>query len=167
MKLNLLFFVLPILMISCDQHKGDDALRQKRIQELDKMKWLEGTWKGKVDSVNFFYESWKRKNDTVYLNYGIHIQGSDTILSESTPLGIHKGIIMLSTEDSSGWHLTDVSEDEINLSINDPKVINLITWRHTKDDRWIATLKTKDKTVNYELSKVPELDRWVDKKLKK
>lgn len=55
-----------------------------------------------------------------------------------------------------------IRNNEMVFEINNPGLSRLI-WYHTRDDRWLGLLQFPKETGFYELTKVPELDKVIDR----
>ncbi len=67
-------------MIAC----GDPS-QEKKENKLTQLKWLEGTWENRQDSL-FTSESWNVLNDSTFSCHGFAIMGKDTMFSETIML---------------------------------------------------------------------------------
>jgi len=156
-----LLILLSFFLFSCDLHHHQSETPPDHRSDFKKMQWLVGSWKGMYEGAPF-YEGWRKINDTLLMNYAIEIKDGDTTVSAGSPVNVHDGKIHLGLKDSTTWEMSSLKDDEIIFKNDTLKYSNVITWSHSKDDHWLTTLKHPKSTVNFDMIKVPELDRWVD-----
>lgn len=85
-----LLLIFSPFIFSCQTPGGTQEKEQGR--KLDMLSWLEGTWKGKVDSVAFA-EIWKRVDDSTFSGTGMVISGQDTAIVEQLQLALRNDTI--------------------------------------------------------------------------
>lgn len=134
-------------------------------QDMNKMNWLVGSWKG-MASNKPFYEAWRKVNDSVMVNFSIEIKEKDTVVKESDGLFLKGSNAFLGNKPSQ-WKLTRLTTNEIVLENDTLKFSNRIIWLHTVDDHWFTILQHPRQTVYYDIIRLPALDAVVDRFIEK
>ena len=129
-----------------------------KANPISKMEWLVGSWKG-MDNNKPFYEAWKKANDSVLVNFSIEISNGDTVIKEQSAIIKKDTSVILGKR----WTLKRVTGNEIMFENDTMKFSNRIIWLHTKEDHWFTILQHPGSTAYYDMVKVPQLDRLVDK----
>ena len=92
--IGLLLSVLTGIITSCKNHepkKVVDAVqvhmanRVGKFEQLDKAKWLIGSWRGVIGE-GVSVESWYKQNDSTYMGAGLFIKGHVNLSDESIKL---------------------------------------------------------------------------------
>jgi len=137
--------VAVIVANSCKTQKGVEGsiVMGKEFSQSDfqKLRWLEGTWRGSDGGKGAFYEGYRFINDTT-----IEIEFfTDSTLSKINGKGMvrfsDKSII--SGAGSTFWAATSVDDRSIHFA---PKqnVSNYFSWEKESNDVWLARLKNVD-----------------------
>jgi hypothetical protein len=155
--------LISTIVFSCSEKLASTASTRvsPHAASFKKMEWLIGSWKG-MAGANPFYEAWRKVNDTLIANYGIQIKGSDTIITQGSPINVHSGGIYLGMKDSTNWKLTQLADSLIIFQNDTLRFSNVITWRLTPEGHWFTTLKHPRRSVDYDILRFPALDRLVD-----
>jgi hypothetical protein len=153
MKGRLLAGCLIVLLL------GTRAQSQFKASDFQKLKWLEGCWKGTAAGKPF-YEGWRFVNDSMAVNFSIEIKDGDTLIEESSPLVLSNGLISLGSG-AVQWKASRLMPNEIVLNNDTLKYSNTILWLHTKEDHWFTILQHPRSTVYYDMTR----DEALDKKL--
>ena len=137
--------VAVIIANSCKTQKGVEGsiVLGKEFSQSDfqKLRWLEGVWRGSDGGKGAFYEGYRFTNDTT-----IEIEFfTDSTLSKTNG----KGMVRLSDKSiingagSTFWAATSVDDRSIHFA---PKqnVSNYFSWERESDDVWLARLKNVD-----------------------
>ena len=137
--------VAVIVANGCKTQKGVEGsiVMGKEFSQSDfqKLRWLEGTWRGSDGGKGAFYEGYHFINDTT-----IEIE----FFADSTLSKINgKGMVRLSDKSiingagSTFWAATSVDDRSIHFA---PKqnVSNYFSWEKESNDVWIARLKNVD-----------------------
>jgi hypothetical protein len=72
----LILFACIFLLSGCEDEK---KLHSRK--NFEKLYWLEGNWKGKMNN-GIYYESWKKESPDMLSGTSFYIEGQDTIMSE-------------------------------------------------------------------------------------
>ena len=139
------------------------------LSGLQKLKWLQGAWKGSAGAEPF-YEGWRFYNDSILVNFAIEIKGRDTVIKESSALVLRNGQLTLGQKPAQ-WAATPLTANELVLRHDTLKYSNTIIWLHTKEDHWFTILEHPRSTVYYDMSRDPVLDEklemWIRQHRKK
>jgi hypothetical protein len=109
--------------------------------DFQKLRWLEGAWRGSDGGKGAFYEGYRFMNDTT-----IEVE----FFTDSTLSKINgKGMVRLSDKSiingagSTFWAATSVDDRSIHFA---PKqnVSNYFSWERESNDVWLARLKNVD-----------------------
>jgi Putative lumazine-binding len=123
---------------------GNNALSEKEfsLSELQKLRWIEGTWRGSEGGQNTFYERYHFTNDAVL---EIESFGPDQTLTKIRGKGrvsISNGTI-LHRGDSAVWVATTVDDKSIHFAPKE-NASNSFSWEKESSDVWLARLKYSD-----------------------
>ena len=129
------------------------------------MKWMAGSWKGMYKGAPF-YESWVVVNDSLLVNLSIEIKNNDTLIKENGFIRLQNGNITHGGTDAI-WQLTKLSDTEMIFENDTLKYANRIIWSHATNDHWITVIHNPSGKINYDLERVPWLDKVVDKFIRK
>ncbi len=110
--------------------------------EFQKLRWLEGTWRGSDGGQNVFYERYHFVDDTTI---EIEYFGNDETLSKIKRKGnvsLLNGAI-LHRDESGGWSATAIDDKSVHFA---PKqnADNSFSWEKQTSDLWLARLKLSD-----------------------
>ena len=136
-----------------------------KYTSLKQMKWLAGSWKGMYKG-SPFYESWIMVNDSFLVNLSIEIKNNDTLVKENGFTRLQNGNIIHSGTDAT-WQLSKLSDTEMIFENDTLKFANRIIWSHSPNDHWITVIHNPSGVINYDLERVPWLDKVVDKFIRK
>jgi hypothetical protein len=129
---------------------------------LKQMKWMAGNWKGMYNGAPF-YEAWIYVNDSIMVNLSIEIKNNDTLVKEQGFIRARNGKIIHGGSNAT-WQLSKLNDTEM-IFVNDTlKYASRIIWSHSKDDHWLTEIHNPGgKVINYDLVRVPWLDKAVNK----
>ena len=120
---------------------GSAVKKEFSQSDFQKLRWLEGTWRGSAGGKDGFYEGYRFINDTA-----IEIE----FFADSTLSKINgKGMIKLSDKSiingagSTFWAATSVDDRSIHFAPMQ-NVSNYFSWEKESQDVWIARLKNFD-----------------------
>jgi len=129
----------------CKAQKSTEvsAVTKKEFSQSDfqKLRWLEGTWRGSEGGKGAFYEGYRFIDDTI-----IEIEFfTDSTLSKISG----KGMVKLSDRSiingagSTFWAATSVDDRSIHFAPMQ-NVSNYFSWEKESQDVWLARLKNFD-----------------------
>lgn len=134
-----------IVASSCRTRQGPEGsvIKGKEFSQSDfqKLRWLEGTWRGSAGGEGAFYEGYRFINDTT-----IEIEFfTDSTLSKSNGSGMVRlsDNSIINGAGSTFWSATSVDNTSIHFA---PKqnASNYFSWEKESNDVWHARLKNVD-----------------------
>lgn len=105
------FHLLLFLVLLFSACNDENTLNSRK--NFEKLYWLEGNWKGKLNE-GTYYESWKKESPDLLSGTSFYIEGQDTIYSEKT--SIKRGFtgviynVKVGNEDEVDFHLVEISD---------------------------------------------------------
>jgi hypothetical protein len=114
--------------------------------DLQKIKWIEGSWKGLYNNTPF-YEHYRFANDSTIEVTSFEWDGKDTSKSSVSRVQWADGNYYLG--DKRNWQVRSITDTSIYMT---PKGSgNDILWKFVAKDRWQAILKTKNGMTSYDM----------------
>ena len=114
--------------------------------DLQKLRWLEGTWRGSANGQEAFYERYRFASDTtIETDYFGRDQTLTKIKGKGTVTILNGSILHLN--DSGVWIATAVDDKSVRFEPKE-KAHNSFTWEKESSDVWIARLKYSDPQGN-------------------
>jgi hypothetical protein len=147
-----------LLSLSCS-HTGTQTATPKpkplTASDLQKLRWIEGTWRGTGDQQAAFFERYRFENETTL---AVDTLEGDKV-TETTLFVLQNGEFGGGSE-GSRWVATALDENSITF---EPvtKARNSFSWQRQTKDSWQAVLKwpaTKDKPARertYQMERSP------------
>ena len=129
------------------ENQSKDALASYSIDDLQKIRWIEGKWKGTYKQKPF-YEIYHFKNDTTLEIVGFEWNGRDSSNSQVSTVHWKNGAYYLGEEDN--WKVTAITPTSISMVPNF-KAANTIVWQYNDSTSWNAILETKTETNEYHM----------------
>ncbi len=122
--------------------------------ELQKLRWIEGSWRGSGDQQAAFFERYRFENETTL---AVDTLEGDKVTD--TTLFVLKDGEFGGGSEGSRWVATTLDENSINF---EPvtKARNSFSWQRETKDSWKAVLKwpaTKDKLAR---ERVYQMEGW-------
>jgi hypothetical protein len=114
--------------------------------DLQKIKWIEGSWKGMYNNQPF-YEHYRFANDSTIEITSFEWNGKDSSKSSVSLLQWIDGHYYLGNK--KNWKATEISDAHIYMLPAGRG--NDILWKFISKDHWQAILKTKDRTNTYDM----------------
>jgi hypothetical protein len=149
-------FLLSVLLSATLTSMG----QSNDTSSITKTHWLVGTWKGQHNGAPF-YETWRKRGDNSLICYSISIKGADTMVKKNSEILLLKNIVTFL--DPNAYEAKRLMDNEMVFEINHQHGFSRLIWFHTPDDHWLALLQFPKVTGYYDLVRVPELDRVVDR----
>ncbi len=106
-------------------------------EDLKKIKWIEGKWKGLLKGEPF-YEIYRFVNDSTLESIGYEWDGKDSSKTSFTYLYFKDGAYWLG--DKQNWKVISITENEIKMLPN-VEANNDILWKYRDSTGWDAILK--------------------------
>jgi hypothetical protein len=146
-----------LLCLSCTQAGPQTAPPKPKTltaAELQKLRWIEGSWRGTGDKQTAFFERYRFENETTL---AVDTLEADKITD--TTLFVLKDGEFGGGSEGSRWVATSLDENSITF---EPvtKARNSFSWQRETKDSWKAILKwpaTKDKPAG---ERVYQMERW-------
>ncbi|MFT3911715.1 MAG: hypothetical protein QM737_19990 [Ferruginibacter sp.] len=126
--------------------KNESAPVSYSKNDLAKIKWIEGKWKGMAGK-DPFYEIYQFTNDSTLMITSYEWNGKDSSKSSVDLLHWKTDAYYLGKEQN--YKVTDITDTEIKMI--PLKGSNDILWKMGSDSGWVAVLKGKKQTVTYEM----------------
>lgn len=158
MAYGCLLFWTSLLVFSCgqlDQNNDrpvdtpgahDNSISYTR-NDLHKLKWIEGKWRG-THRTKPFYEIYHFTNDSTLEIISYDWNGKDSGNSSKTSVHWKNGAYYLGTE--SKWKVTVITDTTI-VMIPHYKASNDIVWKYHDSSSWDAILNTPNETAEYHM----------------
>jgi hypothetical protein len=109
--------------------------------EFQRIRWIEGTWRGTGGGVDPFYERYQLLDDSTLLRETFS-DSSLAAVSDSTRIGV-RGSEVVDPIDGPKWHATAFDSVSWRFeSLED--AARAFTWRRVTADSWTATLEWRD-----------------------
>ncbi len=146
-----MLFCIACYLTACDQSsqskedKTNTTISYKK-NDLDKIKWIEGKWRGLAGNEPF-YEMYEFINDSTIKITTYQWDGKDSSKSEVDLLQWKDDAYYLGKEQN--YKVTDISNAEIKMI--PVKGSNDILWKPDGDSGWIAILAGKKATNTYHM----------------
>ncbi len=151
----ILFLLLPVFLSSCrDKATKDETENKIHKEDISKIKWIEGTWKGDYYSEPF-YETYRMVNDSTIQIMTYMYLGSDTMSTTSNYFHWQDGAYYLGA--ALNYKAEKITDREIKM-VPYGQASNDILWSYVNDSSWTALLTSASDTVNYTMQKVPPMD---------
>lgn len=148
---------VALLCLSCTQAGPQTAPPKPKTltaADLQKLRWIEGSWRGSGDKQAAFFERYRFENDTTL---AVDTLEADKV-TDTTLFVLRDGEFGGGSE-GSRWVATALDENSISF---EPvtKARNSFSWQRETKDSWKAVLKwpaTKDKPAG---ERVYQMERW-------
>jgi hypothetical protein len=131
---------------------------------IGKSHWLVGTWKGTYNGKPF-YETWRKNNDNSLICFSVEIVNGDTTVRKNSEIKMQNDEIVFA--DPKIFKAKRMMDNEMVFEMDDNIGQSRIIWLHTKEDHWWVILQYPKVTANYDLVRVPALDRAISRHLPK
>ncbi|HKR06190.1 MAG TPA: hypothetical protein VJY62_16260 [Bacteroidia bacterium] len=150
-KNKIIFLFLLFLGINCSspiQQTADSIEGSYSKNDLQKIKWIEGMWKG-LDGETPFYEIYKIINDTTLMITSYDWNGTDSSNTSYDYVQWKEDAYYLGK--NQNYKTVSMSEREIKMI--PIKASNDITWRLVDSNSWEAILAGKKATKKYHMQR--------------
>lgn len=155
----LLSYLLAVVLfcLSCTQAGTQSPIPKPKAltaADLQKLRWIEGSWRGSGDKQAAFFERYRFENETT-----LAVDTLEAGKITDTTLFVLKDGEFGGGNEGSRWVATSLDENSINF---EPvtKAKNSFSWQRETKDSWKAVLKwpaTKDKPAG---ERVYRMERW-------
>lgn len=119
-------------------------------QDLEKLRWIEGTWKG-LDGATPFYELYTFTNDSTLHITSYDWNGTDSSNTSTTAIAWKQNHYFLG--DSLNWRVDAITRNSVFL-IPNYKAANKIIWQKKNQNSWEAVLTSSKGVKTYQMERV-------------
>lgn len=152
---RILIMLVTISAIGCGGSKEENketteqpaTVQQYGKDDLKKIKWIEGKWKGLYKG-DPFYEIYRFVNDSTLESIGYEWDGKDSSKTSFSYVYFKDGAYWLG--EKQNWKVVSITENEIKMAPNF-EASNDILWKHRDSTGWDAILKGKKETNIYNM----------------
>lgn len=127
------------------------------IKDLEKLKWIEGTWRGTGDAGSPFYERYHFENESTLVVDSLADEDL-TKVDETTRFELKDGQFS-NGGDGSRWAATSIDFTGVNF---EPlaNATNSIRWQRDSDNAWTAILKWPPVEGKPGRQRIYKMERW-------
>jgi hypothetical protein len=151
----LLLFVISV--VSCNDAKEEKKAEEQPATEtaqyakmdLQKIKWIEGKWKGLYNGKPF-YEIYTFVNDSTLESLSYHWDGKDSSKTSRSYVHYKNGFYYLGDKDN--YKVVSITENEIKMLPN-VEANNDVLWKRRDSTGWDAILKAPSQTNTYNMER--------------
>ena len=111
------------------------------VQDFGRLRWLDGSWRGRLPNGGFFYESYRLLDDSTILMSAFH-DPEFSHASDSTLIVIRGGTVI--DQSNPRWLATRLDASGVDFA-SERDASNNFTWTTESPkspDRWTATLRS-------------------------
>lgn len=148
---RIIFCLVVIFCGSCSNSNSSDkkdsgqAASSNLKDDLKKIKWIEGKWKGIYNGAPF-YEIYDLVNDSTLMITSFEWNGKDSSKTSKSYLGWFEDAYYLGNE--KNYKVTTITDSQIFMVPN-YKASNSVLWRFRTDSSWDAILEGPKATNKY------------------
>jgi hypothetical protein len=150
--------LISLMTIACGQPEttangsGNDSQASRisvnySANDLEKIKWIEGKWKGTYKTKPF-YEIYHFPNDTTLEIISYEWNGKDSSKTSKSSVYWKDGAFYLGNE--LNWKVTEITDSSIFMIPNN-KASNEILWKYHDGTSWDAILNSQKETTEYHM----------------
>lgn len=111
------------------------------LQDFAYLRWLEGSWRGRLPDGGYFYERYQFVDDSTIVMHGL----ADSTLARATDsarITLRDGMVA-DEGGSSRWVATRLDSNVVDFT-SAKDASNGFAWARESPDRWTATLRSTD-----------------------
>lgn len=112
------------------------------LQDFTRLRWLEGSWRGRLPDGGYFYERYQILDDSTIAMRGF-ADSTFTRVADSARIGLRGGTI-IDEGGSAPWVATRLDSSAVEFA-STLDASNGFTWTRESPDRWTATLRSTDR----------------------
>jgi hypothetical protein len=162
MRNNAIHFLLTILMIVGGYSKVIDAEQTSppgkfSVADLQKLKWIEGTWRGTGDVVSPFFERYRFENETT-LAVDSFTDETLTKVEDTSRFELKDGQFG-NGGDGSRWAATTIDYLGVTF-VPFAKAKNTFRWQRESDHLWTAVLQWPASDGKPARQRIYKMERW-------
>ena len=125
------------------------------VQDFARLRWLDGSWRGRLPDGGYFYERYRLLNDSTIAMRGF----ADSLfarVTDSSSITFRGGAV--ASEGGTRWVATRLDSSAVDFAA-ERNAANNFTWTRESADRWTATLRSTDRdgrprTIVYPMERV-------------
>ena len=125
------------------------------LQEFARLRWLDGSWRGRLPNGSYFYERYRVVNDSTIAMRGF----ADSLfarVTDSSSITFRGGTV--ASEGGTRWVATRLESSAVDFA-SESNAANNFTWTRESGDRWTATLRSTERdgrprTIVYPMERV-------------
>ena len=109
-------------------------------QDFGRLRWLEGSWRGRLPDGGYFYERYRLLDDSTIAMRAF----PDSLfarVTDSSNITLRGGTV--ADEGGTRWVATRLDPDAVDFA-SEGNASNNFTWKRDSPDRWTATLRSND-----------------------
>ncbi len=109
-------------------------------QDFGRLRWLEGSWRGRLPDGGYFYERYRLVDDSTIAMRAF----PDSLfarVTDSSNITLRGGTV--AAEGGARWVATRLDSDAVDFA-SEGNASNNFTWKRDSPDRWTATLRSND-----------------------
>jgi hypothetical protein len=162
MRSKAIYFLLVILMIVGSSSQVTDAEQTPApgkfsVADLQKLKWIEGTWRGTGDVESPFFERYRFENETT-LAVDSFTDETLTKVEDTTRFELKDGQFG-NGGDGSRWAATTIDYLGVTF-VPFVKARNTFRWQREADNLWSATLQWPAADGKPARKRIYKMERW-------
>jgi hypothetical protein len=161
----ILFITLIFFMISCNEVTQKEVIPEKKVKDetqgisyskndLQKLKWIEGSWKGMYNNQPFF-EIYKLTDDSTLEVTSYDWNGKDSSNTSRTYVRWIDSSYYFGEQ--MNWKVVSITDRQITMKRN-YKASNDIIWKFYDANSWDAILEKPKGEEHYHMERVRTLD---------
>jgi hypothetical protein len=138
--------LLLLVGVSCRNEMPDEeqpaavqpAAGRYSVQDFGKLRWLEGSWRGRLPDGGYFFERYRVQDDSTIVMQSF----SDSTFAQATDsarITFRDGTI--ADEGSTRWVATQLDSNVVDFA-SEQNAANGFSWERESPDRWKATLRS-------------------------
>ncbi len=124
-------------------------------QDFGQLRWLEGSWRGRLPDGGYFFERYRMRDDSTIVMHGFP-DSTLTRATDSARITLRDGTI--ADEGSTRWVATRLDSNVVDFT-SEKNASNGFSWARESQDRWKATLRSLNRerqpqTTVYQMERI-------------
>jgi hypothetical protein len=125
------------------------------LPEFARLRWLEGSWRGRLPDGGYFYERYHALDDSTIVMHGF-TDSTFARTTDSSRITLRGGTV--ASEGGSRWEAISLDSSSVDF-VSTRAASNGFIWTRESPDKWKATLRSEDKqkrpvTTIYQMERV-------------
>jgi hypothetical protein len=117
------------------------AAGQFTLQDFAPLRWLEGSWRGRLPDGGYFYERYRMLDDSTIVMHGFP-DSTFATATDSARITLRGGTV--ADEGGSRWLATRLDSSVVEFA-SERDASNGFIWARESSDRWKATLRSMNR----------------------